>query len=260
MPENTIPGFKLAARQGIDWLEMDVVISGDGQVVVSHEPWINAAICLAPNGDTLTAEQGKAINLYQLDYSKINDYDCGSRVHPNFPDQEIKPAAKPLLSKVVEEIEEHIVLYGLYMVGYNIEVKSNPEWYGIYQPQPAEYAQIIVDEIQELNIDERLIIQSFDDQLLEEIRKLDNTLEIALLVDNDAGFEANMDRLSFVPEHYSPHERLVNADLIEKVRSMDMEIHVWTVNDESRMLELIALHVDGIITDYPDRLVKLVYK
>lgn len=260
MPENTIPAFKLAARQGIDWLEMDVVVSKDGKLVVSHEPWMNASICLSPDGERLSEAQGKAVNLYQLDYSDINDYDCGVLVHPDFPDQKIKSAPKPLLRKVVEEVEEHVVLYGLYMVGYNVEIKSNPEWYGVYQPEPREYARIVMEEIHRLNIDERLIIQSFDDRILEEIRKIDETIELALLVDNDAGFETNLGRLSFVPQHYSPHERLVDSELVSKVREQNMEIHVWTVNDEKRMEELIALHVDGIITDYPNKLVRIVNK
>lgn len=258
MPENTIPGFKLAVRQGIDWIEMDIVISGDGKIVVSHEPWMNPMICTTPKGDTLTLDEGMAINLYTMPYKEINDYDCGLRPHPDFLDQEQKSANKPLLSRVIEEVEEHVVLYGLHMVGYNVEVKSKPEWYGIYQPEPKEYARILMQEIQELNIDERLILQSFDIAILEEIRKIDSSIEIALLVDNDQGFEANMAKLSFVPEHYSPHERLVTSELIEKVRAQDMEIHVWTVNERERMQQMIDLHVNGIITDYPDRLVELV--
>jgi len=257
MPENTIPGFKLATRQALDWLEMDVVVSGDGKIVVSHEPWMNHELAIRKDGSTLTPAEGKALNLYQMPYREINDYDVGSLPHPNFPDQRQKSANKPRLTRVVEEVEEHIVLYGLRMVGYNVEVKSRPEWYGTYQPEPAEYVRILMDEIHDLNIDERLIIQSFDVAILQEVRKRDRTIEIALLVDNEEGLEANLKNLGFVPEHYSPHERLVDSTLVTEVQNRDMEIHVWTVNEKLRMQELADMHVNGIITDYPDRLVNL---
>lgn len=260
MPENTIPGFKKATRQALDWLEMDIVVSGDGKIVVSHEPWMNHILATTKDGKRLTPEEGKALNLYKMPYKEINDYDVGLLEHPDFPDQKQKSAPKPLLEDVIEEVEEHIVLYGLRMVGYNVEVKSRPEWYGIYQPEPIEYARILMDEIDALNIDERLIIQSFDPAILQAIHERDETVELALLVDNDEGIEANLKNLGFIPPHYSPHNRLVDSTLVAEVRARDMEIHVWTVNDEARMEELIALHVNGIITDYPDRLVDLLNK
>lgn len=257
MPENTIPGFKLASRQGISWLEMDVVISKDGKVVVSHEPWMNHHITLTKDGERITEEQGKALNLYEMPYKVINDYDVGSLVNPNFPNQKLKKAPKPKLSKVVEEVEEHVVLYGLHMVGYNVEIKSRPEWYGVYQPEPEEYVNIFMDVIDDLNIDERLIVQSFDPEILRQMRKRDSSIELALLIDEEYNLHQNLETLGFTPQHYSPHFKLVDQALVNSCRDLGMEIHVWTVNEVADMRAMIDLKVDGIITDYPDRLVEI---
>ena len=74
-----------------------------------------------------------------------------------------------------------------------------------------------------------------------------------LLVENLDPFEVNMSRLDFVPQAYAPEHVLIDASLVEAVHAAGMKLVTWTVNEVERMQALIALGVDAIITDYPDR-------
>ncbi len=84
-PENTIPGFLVAIDSGVTTIELDVVITKDKQVVVSHEPWMSAAICLDPSGSTLQAKEEKKFNIYQMTYDEVRQFDCGSLENKDFP-------------------------------------------------------------------------------------------------------------------------------------------------------------------------------
>ncbi|HMC98239.1 MAG TPA: glycerophosphodiester phosphodiesterase family protein, partial [Flavobacteriales bacterium] len=88
LPENSLPAFTRAVELGCDFLELDVVLSGDGQVIVSHEPWMRHGLCLDPRGDGITPAQEPVLNLYRMTTTQIQSYDCGSVEQPDFPDQE----------------------------------------------------------------------------------------------------------------------------------------------------------------------------
>jgi glycerophosphoryl diester phosphodiesterase len=79
MPENTLPGFRKALELGVTTLEMDVVISADREVVVSHDPWFSASICTKPDGTPVTEAEEQSLKLYHMTYEEIARYDCGSR-------------------------------------------------------------------------------------------------------------------------------------------------------------------------------------
>jgi len=255
LPENSIEGFRKAAELGCDHLELDVVLSGDGQVIVSHEPWMDPAICLGPDGDALTEELGRALNIHHMTVEEIQRCDCGSVKQERFPEQEIRRTVKPTLREVVEAVDEHALLSGVPNPSYNIEIKSDPAWYGTYQPGPADYVRQVLATIDSLGISERCLLQSFDPAILEALHTERNDLPLALLVENSDGLQANLDRLSFKPTTYSPHFKLVNSTLLEDLRNADMELVVWTVNEPSDIQRMIELGVDGIISDYPDRVI-----
>lgn len=257
MPENTVPAFLHAAELGCDWLELDVVLTGDGQVLVSHEPWMSARICLTPAGDSLTQEQGRALNIYRMSLAEAQAFDCGSRPHPDFPEQHLQRHHKPTLREVVEAVEEHILMNGLSPVSYNIEIKSRPEWYGVYQPQPGEMTRTVLNEIDALGISERCLLQSFDPAILEAAHVQDPNLLLALLVENEDGLEKNLARLSFTPQVYSPWFPLVDARTARRLRELDISLVVWTVNDLADMQRMVGLGVDGIISDHPERVLEL---
>src|SRR5687767_14515824 len=127
LPENTIPGFLLALDSGVTTIELDVVVTKDKRIVVSHEPWMSPAICLDPAGNPLKPKEEKKFNLYQLTYDEVRQFDCGSLGNTNFPQQKKMVVSKPLLSEVIAAVENHIKSYASYKVDYNIEIKSSPE-------------------------------------------------------------------------------------------------------------------------------------
>lgn len=107
-PENSIPGFIYALELGVTTIEMDVVVSADRKLVVSHDPWMSSAICLHPDGTPVTKDEEAGLNLYRIDYDEIKRYDCGSRGNERFPLQQKMPVCKPLFSEVIDTIEKII--------------------------------------------------------------------------------------------------------------------------------------------------------
>ncbi|MFN3874860.1 MAG: glycerophosphodiester phosphodiesterase family protein [Flavobacteriales bacterium] len=255
LPENTLPAFLKAAELGVDWLELDVVISADSQVIVSHEPWMSHVICTDARGDAIDEQHERGYNLYRMTTAEIRAFDCGSTEHPRFPEQRQRRAHKPTLREVVEAVEEAALTSGN-APGFNIEIKSDPALYRTHQPPPADFARLVLAAIDSVGIAERCIIQSFDPAALIAAHRLAPDIPIALLVDNDDGLKANLQRLDFTPAIYSPHFRLASPSLRNEVSDRGMQLLVWTVNEPSDIDRMIGLGVDGIISDYPDRVLQ----
>ena len=256
LPENSIPAFLKAVELGCDVLELDVVLSADNEVIVSHEPWMSGRICQTPEGERITPDVERTLNLYRMTTAEIQAYDCGSLAHPGFPKQNLISTFKPTLRQVVEAADEHALMNGMVSPSYNVEIKSDPDWYGIYQPDPVQYAARVVQEIDDLGIAGRCIVQSFDPTILEAVRAERSDLVLAFLVENNDGLKKNLARLSFAPDIYSPYFGLVDRKLLEALRELGIELVVWTVNERKDIRRLLDLGVDGIISDYPDRVVK----
>ena len=254
-PENTWPAFAYALALGIPTLEMDVVVSADGEVVVSHEPWMSPAICTAPDGRPLSENEAQEHNLYQMAYSEIAAYDCGSRAHPSFPDQMPTAAPKPLLPDVLERAEAFVRRTGRDPVFYNIETKSRPEWETVFHPPPDVFAQHLIDVVQQAGVSSRTTIQSFDPRTLRYTREAAPGLRLALLVSQqaDSGVSHNVNDLGFVPHIYSPSYKLVTPSMIKQAQSTGMQVIPWTVNSRGDMRRIIEMGADGFITDYPER-------
>lgn len=256
LPENTVPAFLRAAELGVDWLELDVVITADSQVLVSHEPWMSHVICTDPDGRPIPEAEERARNIYRMTLAEAQAYDCGGLEHPRFPEQEQRRAHKPALREVVEAVDEAALLGGGHP-GFNIEIKSDPALYGTYQPRPAEFARLVLKEIVDLGITDRVIIQSFDPAVLAAVRAIDPDITLALLVENSDGLAVNLQRLGFKPAIYSPHHALVDAALVRALHEQGIQLVVWTVNEPEDIRRMMDLGVDGIITDYPDRVLRM---
>lgn len=256
-PENTIPAFLEATKLGCDWLEMDVVVNAEGEVVVSHEPWMDHRRCLDRQGDPIDAANERLLNIYRMSNQDLQLFDCGSTADPDFPDQEAIATSKPLLKDVVVAVEEYAVMHGHVVPAFNIEIKSDPALYGEFQPAPDEFARIVLATMDETGIGGHCMVQSFDPQVLEHVHRLDPNMPIALLVDNELGLEVNLGRLSFTPTIYSPQFARVDGSLVEALQVRGIALAVWTVNDEADMRRMVDLDVDAIITDRPDRLIRL---
>jgi glycerophosphoryl diester phosphodiesterase len=166
-------------------------------------------------------------------------------------------AHKPTLREVVEAVDDLAAESSVGSISYNIEIKSEPGLYGTFQPEPDAFAKAVLAVVEEMNIGDRCILQSFDPAILEAVRVLDPSIRLALLVENGDGVEANLKRLSFTPEIYSPALELMDQAAVERLHGLDMEVVVWTVNGEAEIRKAIALGVDGIISDHPDRVLRI---
>ena len=256
LPENTIPSFLKAIDYGVDTIELDMVVTKDRQILISHEPWFNHNISTKPNGEPVTEEEQRNFNIFEMTYEETQQFDVGKRGHVGFPNQQPMEVSKPLLRDAVRAIEEYTMEMNLPPVAYNIETKSVPNEYGVYYPYPEEFAQHLYDELSELNEQydffDRVIVQSFDPATLIEFRNLNSDIALAMLVSDETPIQQFIDILGFTPEIWSPNYLLVSEALIEEARSNNMTVIPWTINTTAEMNRQIELGVDGIITDYPD--------
>ena len=254
LPENTIPAFLKALELGVTTLELDTVVAGDSTVVVSHEPWMSAGICSTPEGKPVPVLTQKRHRIYGMTYAEVARYDCGSRGNPRFPRQQKMAVAKPRLIDVIEAAEAYAAEHGLPPPRYNIETKARPEWDGTLTPPPETFTRLLYGVLVQAGVKDRATIQSFDVRTLQAARRLDPAWQTVLLIDRDAdrGIAANLDALGFTPAVYSPDYRLVDAALVAEVHRRGMRLIPWTVNTAEAMQALVALGVDGLITDYPD--------
>lgn len=253
MPENSMPGFMKAVELGVVTLELDVVISKDGQIVVSHEPWMSSVICSHPDGTPVTEGEEKGLNLYKMDYEEIQTYDSGTRGNPAFPGQALLRTFKPTLKVVMRSVELFAAEYKYHQPRYNIEIKSDPDSYDVYSPKPKEFIAIVLTDINRLGMANRVTIQSFDINALEELHKISpREFYISYLVENGKNLKKNLERLSFKPEIYSPDYKLLTEASIKQAHELGIRVIPWTVNTKEDIEQLMRWGVDGIITDYPD--------
>ncbi len=253
MPENTIPAMLKAIDLGVTTLEMDLAISQDGQVVVSHDPNFNENITTTPAGKTISKAEAARLLLYTMPYDSIKKYDVGLKPHPLYPQQQKLAVHKPLLADLIDASEVHAKEQGRQIL-YNIEIKSTVAGDGKKHPPVEEFVDLAMAVINRKGIAERTTIQSFDPRALQVMHRKHPTISTALLIEADDKRtpSAQVQELGFTPNIYSPHFSLVNEALASECRQRNMKLIPWTVNNLEEMKRLQVLKVDGIITDYPD--------
>lgn len=256
-PENTIPAFIAALDTGVTTLEMDLAVTKDKQLVVSHEPWMNAAICMQPDNSPIKSKEEKKFNIYQMTYDQVKLFDCGSKGNDKFPEQEKIKTSKPLLSEVIAAVEDHIRSYSQYEVDYNIEIKSDPEGDNKFHPAPQEFSDMVYALIDQYLPWERVVIQSFDFRVLKYWHEKYPDVRLAVLVENKKTVHSNLADLGFKPSVYSPYFKLISADDIQYLHQQKIRVIPWTVNEADDIKKMRQLGVDGIITDYPNHAAKL---
>lgn len=245
-PENTIGAMKEALKYPIKTLELDVVISKDHKVVVSHEPWIDEEYCLGAHN-----------NLYALTYDEIKTYDCGSKSHPRFKEQKKIKEYKPLLSDLIVTIENELASRGLSR-NYNIEIKSTPEDEKTgRQPDYQKFSELVVTEIQKHLPANRFMIQSFDWRVLKYLHARYPHLELVALREDKYTPEKVLKELGFSPAVFSPYFKLLKPSDIKFFHQKRIKVIPWTINQLEDMKKLISMGVDGIITDYPNLILNL---
>jgi glycerophosphoryl diester phosphodiesterase len=241
-PENTLTAFQYAIEQGVDAIELDVVVTHDDVVVVSHDPHINAAICSGP-------KPGIAIRALTL--AELREYDCGAKRNPLFPLQVPVPGAR------VPTLDEVFDLGRGNTVQFNVEAKifaDRPEW----TPGPEPFAQLILDLIRKHGIEQRVILQSFDSRILRAMKKLgikkaDPGIRRAALFETDRDWrEAARE---FEATICAPEFHLVTPERVADAHAGGLQVIPWTANDPSDWARLANARVDGIISDDPASLI-----
>ena len=249
-PENSIPGFIAALDSGATTLELDVVISADHQVVVSHEPWISSKICITPDGMTLEQSDEKRLNIYQMNYEDIRGFDCGSIGNERFPLQQKMRVHKPLLSEVIDAVMEWEKKHGK-QVFFNIETKSTSSGDFKNHPSPDTFCVLVYTVLKEKNILARTSIQSFDYRTLQAMYRLDANIPLIVLSAVPVNILQIEKKFGFKAYAYSPYYSLVSKSMVQYIHSIKKKIIPWTVNDATIMKKLYLWGVDGIISDDP---------
>lgn len=243
LPENTLPSINYAASLGVDGIEIDVVMTREGNVLVSHDPFMHHEIACTPDGKRISEEEQQRHNIYEMFADEAQRYLMGRFKHPRFPKQLSTKCYKPLLREVV---------YGLPTPGpwLNIELKSTPEWYGTFQPDPQKYAEQFLRHFLALPISDQTIVQSFDIALLKALHaKAPQLNYVVLNEDSERSIDACIDALGFVPKGYSPHFSLIDEALVSTCADRSLHLIAWTVNEESDLERLARIGVRHFITD-----------
>jgi glycerophosphoryl diester phosphodiesterase len=253
-PENTLPAFLHALELGVDVIELDVVVSADHQVVVSHEPWFNPLISLDPRGQPIPPHEARSHNLFRLDYATISQYDCGLRRHPGFPEQVSQPCHKPLLREVFTTVEDATRQLGRTPVGYSVEIKSQPEGGNLYHPIPDVFLALVLAELRLAGVMARTTLLCFDQRILQLSHQQIPELATCLLIEDGRPWPVSIRELGFVPTTFGPDFTSVTPEAVADLRKAfpTLRLVPWTVNEAPDIIRMFRLGVDGITTDYPN--------
>lgn len=257
MPENTIPAMLKAIDLGVTTLEMDVVITKDNKVILSHEPWMEKEITTKPDGTYIeTQAMAMQFNIYTMDYEEVKTYDVGMKPHPRFPNQQKMKVVKPLLRDLIDSVENYINSHHLAKVYYNIETKSLPAGDNKYHPLPADFVELLMAVIKEKKIEDHVIIQSFDFRSLQYLHEKYPAIKTSMLIEDseEKDFEGQLQSLGFTPDYYSPNQTMVDEKLVKQCHEKGIKIIPWTVNDPKEIKKLKKMGVDGLISDFPNLL------
>lgn len=275
MPENTIPAMKKGIEVGANTLEMDLQVTADGKVVLNHDNTLNPLYVSKPDGgDIPQLPDHKRINnsyipenqqdkytIYKMTYKEIRKYIVGEKYFPDFPEQTRIKTYMPVLTEVIDSIEQFTKEQHYAPVYYMPEIKSGPDFYGSMQPEPEAFVRTVMNKLEPYleDIGERLIIQSSDLKPLQILHRDYPDIKIALLPhQRNIAIEQRIEQLGFKPDFFLPRYKVVTPELIEKCHSMGMKVVPWTPDNSKSMRDLYKMGVDGIITNYPDRLHRVI--
>jgi glycerophosphoryl diester phosphodiesterase len=252
MPENTIASQKNAINYDCT-LEMDLQMSKDKKIVVSHDAYFNSDFCLTPEGDSMTKKDGFSRLIYNMPYDSVAKYDVGLKPYPTFPKQKKIHEIKPLLSVLIDSVEAY-AKEKHHINHYNIEIKSNPKYDGKYYPTLQEYVDSAMKIILDKGIASRTMMQSFDVRALRMIREKYPKIQTSYLVgaNDKKTVQGYIDELGFKPDIFSPEFSLVTPELVKAFHEKHILIIPWTPDTLEEMQRLKDMGVDGEITDYPE--------
>ena len=261
-PEESLAAMLNAVDLGVNTLEMDLCITADKQVVLSHDLYFHPRYATRPDGTSVNPGDPR-VYLYQLPYEEILKWDVGLKENPDWPEKHCQKAVKQRASEVISAVEAYCREKGLAPMKYNIEIKSDVDYDGGVEgtdwPEYHEFTDLCMAVLDSLDLGDRLIVQCFDERSLNYIHEKYPGHILAYLVEGwEKDYDEYMSKLDFLPEWLSPPHENVDADLVERARADGMKIVTWTVDDKDEMRRLIDLGVEAIISNYPDRLLDVV--
>ena len=263
MPENTLPAFLRALELGVDTLELDVVVSKDRKVVVSHEPCFHPDFSIRPDGNFV--QTSDETNIFQMNYEEIRQFNVGLRQNSRFSEQATISAFKPLLSEVLIVIDQYCKDNRKSHIGLNIEIKSLETEYKLRQPAPQDFVELVYSELAKSDLSANITLQSFDFNVLKYLsstRSNSREFQISVLIEPEDNNEidVNLEKLGFKPDIWSPNFSILTETMVSLLQNKGIKVIPWTVNEATDMARMQAIGCDGIITDYPDRALKFIKK
>lgn len=237
-PENTIPAFEYAIQAGADVLEMDVAVTKDNVLVISHDPHINAEICTGPH---------PGVAIHELTLAELRQYDCGALKNPHFPRQQPVPGTR------IPTLDEVLSLAPRGTFQFNIETKSFPD-HPELTPPPEVFSRMMLDAIRKHQVESRVIVQSFDFRTLVAMKKLAPEIRLAALWEGEARPFVDIAREAKAGI-ISPMFTLATPEQVRSAHAAGLEVVPWTANKPEDWQKLIDAGVDAIISDDPAALI-----
>jgi hexosaminidase len=243
LPENTLPAFQYAIRAGADVLELDVAVTKDNVLVVSHDQRLNPDICRAPGGSPVIRE---------LTLEELRRWDCGALKNPQFPKQQPVPGAR------VPTLDEVLALANEGSFSFNIEPKSFPNR-PQFTPPPDEFAKLLLAAIRRHGLESRVIVQSSDLRILKEMKLLAPEIRLAAICTRWPTEFVAKARAVGAPI-VALNSRLVTPESVGEAHNAGLKVISWTTNEPEEWDRLIESGVDAIGTDDPDALIEYLRK
>jgi glycerophosphoryl diester phosphodiesterase len=237
-PENTLPAFDYAIKAGVDVLELDMAVTRDQVLVISHDPIMRAPVCSGP--------QASAV-IHELSLAQVRQWDCGAVQNPAFPKQTPVPGTRmPTLDEVFK-----LARRGTF--DFNIETKIFPDK-PEYTPSPEEFVRLVLAKIRKYKLEKRVILQSFDFRTLIAMKKLAPEIRRSALVladPRDFPTIAREAQAGIISPHYS----LVTREKVAAAHAAGLQVVSWTANTRADWDKQIDAGVDAIISDDPAELI-----
>ena len=278
LPENTLDSFKYLFENNINAYETDILISKDLIPVITHDFRLDPSFTKDEEGDWITDEN---IKIFDLTYNEISKFDVGSlnkltRYGRRFLNQRSLENQKiPKLDELLELSSKNLSQDTI----INLEIKSTPDEKNL-TPNPKEMVQIVLNDIKKSNLQDKIIISSFDWRILREVKNQSPEISRAYLTfQQEKGMKIKKTIYSKSPwiDHipltivydlpkiikelggsaWHPYYKDINKKAVKDAHDYNLPVNVWTVNDEYNMLKMIEYEVDGIMTDYPLKLKEL---
>jgi len=237
-PENTIPAFEYAIGIGVDALEMDMAVTRDNVIVISHDPILEPPVCHGPKDSAV---------IHQLTLKQVKQWDCGEG-NPHFPAQKKIPGTR------MPTLDEVFALAGQGTFDYNIETKSFPDQ-PQYTPTPEVFAQMVLKKVRQYKLEKRIILQSFDFRTLRAMKILAPEIRLSALTEDDPRDFAAIAREAEAGI-VSPNFQLVTPEKVAAAHAAGIQVVPWTVNTPQEWDLMIAAKVDAIISDDPAALIE----